>query len=370
METTPPWLTRSSWSETNGSDRQTNPTSDATEEKPDMKEKTENRKTPATATRAKSSAHKPRDIKATKPTEPVDAWKATRALVAERINLLTTADCMRLFTRGVHPGALVLEINACPDLAEFERTYGGTVQFVMGARLTEDSSSTTNQMCANVVGVERDGHVAFHAIHQVKWQRGENRELPELKPLAELKPRFQQNRYAMSVSLEGLAVTQLDRTDITMKDILDGFLIAHRGLRMTELTKRYTYTTAQRISYLLNVAAPYVSEEDGRMKDWHGWPDTAERTGPAHHALEKTAKEMHKAHAKGHYGIGRGLRLIPKSDYEDIEVRRSPETRETVALLQEALKATNLPSEAETRILAAIETLTVKRGKVYNSEDA
>lgn len=321
-------------------------------------------------TRAKGEVQvaKPRKKKAATTAPEADAWAATRAAAADRINTLTTAECMRLFERGVHPSAFVLEIDAHPDIAEFERKAGGDVLFSMGATLRENGTSSIVSMDANVLGTERDGHVVIHAIHTAKSQQGGK--LPELKPLSEIKARFQRNSYAASISIEGLATTQLDRTDITMRDILDGFMLAHRGLSLSELNKRYTYAAASRIMGVMLTVAPYVSSEKGRMTDWPGWPgDVAERHLGRHPALDVSTKKMHVQHAKGYYGIGRGQRLLPESDYAEIKVNDEADPRETVALLQSALSEANLPSRAEAAILAAIETLTVKRGKVYANEE-
>jgi len=110
-----------------------------------------------------------------------------------------------------------------------------------------------------------------------------------------------------------------------------------------------------------------MPEIDGRNPAWSGWPDMPpfgipeRKTGLPY--SKKTAREQH---ALGRYG--NRLPLVEASEYEDRKVNEDAETRETLALLDAALDCVNLPKEAERRIVAAIETLTVKRGKVYANQ--
>lgn len=323
---------------------------------------------------ARTDAAEPvRQMKSDKPVgkaAPLDKWQVTRAAVAAKINSLTTADCMRLFDRTVHHSALVLTITACPDVADFAYSFGSDVQFTMGARLREEGTGASVGMVGTVIGVERDGYVTIHAITQCNWQRGENHNLPELKPLAEMKTRFLQNSFAMSVSLEGLATTQLDRTDITMRDILDGFMLAHRGLTPNEIRRRYTHIASNKVNNLIAIVSPYMSPEDGRNPEWHGWSDVpVDKDRPKHPSIWRKPKEVREQNARGYYGTGHGQRLLEASEFEGLKVNEKADTRETLALLHSALKAVNLPMCAERDILAAIETLTVKRAKDLRKDD-
>lgn len=297
-----------------------------------------------------------------------DPWARERALVAERLGELTTADAMRLFTAQTHPRALLLDVRACPDVAEFKPGFADEVVFTMGAVLKEHASSTTGVMAATATGVVRGERATFHALHQVNWDSGDRHDLPLLIPIAEIETRFRQNQYAMSVSLEGLAGVQLDRTRTTMRDILDGFMLAHRGLTVTEVNRRYDGPTAKRINGVMAACMPYTPAEDGRNPDWHGWADMpVDKTRRRSNGLRTSAKDAQARHAKGLYGTG-GY-IIPRDEYEKLKVNPKAETRETLALLKRVLGSTNLPTEAEHLVLSAMETLVVQRGKGYASRD-
>lgn len=299
---------------------------------------------------------------------PEDPWSKARDLAAKRIDLLTTAECLRLLTRHAHPSTLVYEITPCPEVAEFKTISGGDTLFVMGARTQEITPGVNGSSVAMICGVisSYNDHVGIHAIDPCHWDKGERHDLPALVPLSEMEARFRQNPYAMSVSIEGLAGVQLERTDITMRDVLDGFMLAHRGLTPNEINRRYDWHTARRITAIMSLVGAHTTVEEGRNLDWHGWADVpVDRQRKREKEGGRSLKDVHERHARGRYGSGDRLAL--EEEYLDIQVVEGAEARETVHLLRRALNAVNLPMEAEQRILEAIETLTVPRGKVYDN---
>lgn len=296
------------------------------------------------------------------PTAPTDHWIDARAMVVERIGRLSSADWMRLSSRRIHPSALTLEVQACPEVAEFRLKTGGEISFIMGATVHEETYSLMIGSPAAVVGTIIGTHVGIHSIEQCPWDTRKRPSLPMIPLLSSTMPAARQNPYAISVSIDGLDRVQLGRTDVTMKDVLDGFLLAHRGMVSAELDRRYEPRAASRIISVMAAVDPIHDALEGRNPQWHGWEGVTVQ--PVQGSDDpKTLKAVHAEHARGRYG--NGMRLLTDDDHADVATVADAHTGETVALLRRALRAINLPRKAQQDIEAAIETLTIKRGKKY-----